>query len=347
MKTRDSFDSKLPPEIEAAALHWFGLRDAGAMTPAQEREFEAWLAADARHRRSYTELDSMWDKFGTLRDLAGAVPDPDLVKPIGWWSSWRSNPWPAAMAAAAAILLTVALWRPWEPAVLTEVAMTAVGSLRTMNLPDGSVILLNTDTQVEVNYLPTERRVTLLKGEAHFTVAKNKDRPFIVTADKVDVRAVGTAFNVRLKSAAVEVLVTEGKVRVDDAQGRSLLPASPDLVAKKATPVLGAGEKVVVDLVSARPVPMVASLAGAEMDRALAWQKETLEFEDVPLSEVVAEFNRYNIHQLVIADESLGRRQFGGKFRPGGYDALVQMLERSFEVRVERLRDRTVLHSRE
>lgn len=344
-------DLVLPPEIEAAAVRWLGLRDGGRMTPAEEREFEAWLEADERHVAAFAALDRMWEKFDTLtaERPPGAV-DPDLLKrrlaPVVR-PKWRRY-LPVGLAAAAAVAAGLFVWQPWAPALLNETAVTQIGAWETKKLPDGSQIQLNTDTLVEVNYGETERRVKLVRGEAHFIVAKNKARPFIVTAGRVDVRAVGTAFDVRFNPSAVEVLVTEGRVRVDDADGKSLL-ASLDATTPSEMPTLGAGHRVIIPVAAAevQPEPVVATpLAPAEMSRALAWQEQRLEFEDVPLEQVIAEFNRYNTHKLVIEGETLKAQRFGGKFRPDGYDGLVSLLEKSFEVSVERQDGRTVLRTK-
>ncbi|HLP26553.1 MAG TPA: FecR domain-containing protein, partial [Acidobacteriota bacterium] len=184
-----------------------------------------------------------------------------------------------------------------------------------------------------------ERRIELLRGEAHFDVAKNPARPFIVAANHVAVRAVGTAFNVRLRDDAVDVLVTEGKVQVNDTvKGASLLPAAPD---RAGAPLLVQGERVRVSLVtetekSAPPVVAISEVAAVEMRRALAWQERRLEFEDLPLTDVVAEFNRYNQTKLVIADPALHAKRFSGTFRADAYEPFVRLLEENFGVATER-----------
>jgi transmembrane sensor len=220
-----------------------------------------------------------------------------------------------------------------------------------MDLPDGTFVTLNTNKAVDVHFSATERRVRLLRGEALFTVARNPARPFVVEAGGVAVKAVGTAFNVRLQAETVEVLVTEGKVRVDDArQGRSLL-ASPEPAAEPASGgdesrrLLRPGEKVVIPVRSdAAPIPGTAStLSDSEVAEALAWQRRRLEYVDAPLSEIIADFNRYNQHRLVIADPALASSRFGGTFPAGDYHSLVQLLEKSFGVKVERRDRETVL----
>ncbi|MES1194684.1 MAG: FecR domain-containing protein, partial [Opitutus sp.] len=245
-------------------------------------------------------------------------------------------------AAAAAVVFLSLAWPRVPGENLHEDIVTTVGAFQKLDLPDGSVVQVNTDSAIEVQYTAGERRVRLVRGEAHFSVAKNPDRPFIVSAGQVAVRAVGTAFNVRWRSAAVEVLVTEGKVQVNDSvQGGSLLMPQADT----ETPLLVAGERATIptQAVTGRAAAAVAPVAPVEVARALAWQERRLEFEDAPLSEIVAEFNRYNTHQLVIGDPRLEAKRFTVTFRADGYPALVRLLEGGNEVTAERSEGRTVL----
>ena len=144
-----------------------------------------------------------------------------------------------AAAAAIAVLLAPRLLSP------RHTAETAIGALQKLDLPDGSVALLNTDSAIDTAFTATERRVRIVRGEVFFTVAKDAARPFVVTAGTVAVRAVGTAFNVQRHHGSVEVLVTEGRVRVTDAaDGRSLLPKRETEAVEP--PLLAAGERAVV-----------------------------------------------------------------------------------------------------
>lgn len=264
-----------------------------------------------------------------------------------------------ALAAAAAFALAWVGFQVFDGPRPT--AETAVGAFQRLELADGSVVQLNTDSAVRVRFADDARRVELLRGEAYFSVAKDPTRPFTVNAGPVAVRAVGTAFNVRLRPEAVEVLVTKGKVAVRDmTNDRSPQITDPDSAGTassgNSSPVsgflLGAGERALVPMpttqaaVTATPVSAVVEpVDEPAIERALAWQERRLEFDATPLAEVVAEFNRYNHHQLVIADPWLAGKQFGGAFRADAYEAFVNLLESSFGVVAEREDGRTVLHS--
>jgi transmembrane sensor len=331
--------------IEAAAAVWISRRD-GGMSEAETAAFIRWLQQDTRHAEVFAELDATWKSFNRLhlaRPVGAAAPNPDLLAPRRRRSSralWAA----AALTAAAAVVFLALAWpRVPAPDALRQNLVTAVGVLQRTELPDGSIVQVNTDSEVAVQYTATERRVRLVRGEAHFTVAKNPDRPFIVSAGQVAVRAVGTAFNVRLRSSVVEVLVTEGRVQVNDSvQGGSLLMPQ----AGTDTPLLVEGERALIptQAVTGRAAAAVTPVAPAEVSRALAWQQRRLEFYDAPLREVVAEFNRYNTHQIVIDDSRLLEQRFTVAYRPDGWPELVRMLEgNKLGITAHREEDRTVL----
>lgn len=329
-----SADSDLDP-AELAAAEWLLRREQG-LSAEDERSFAAWLAADPRHARLFAKQEQTWAILGAVpaRDYPAAVPPRGGLLRWGW----------VAAGLAAALALGFVLW-PAGPAPHSQVAATDTAGFRRLDLPDGSTVTLNAASEVEVAYTARERGVRLRRGEASFAVARDPARPFVVAAGGVAVRAVGTAFNVRLQAATVEVLVTEGRVRVDDAaRGQSLLQAAA--TAQPGTEILEAGQKVVIalDAGTALPAPApVAAVSPDELGRATAWPARNLYFSGETLAEVVAEFNRHNRHRLVIADPRLAAQRFGGKFPADDHAGFVRALEANFGVEAERRADETLL----
>lgn len=355
--------------IERTAADWLARSEAG-LSAAEERELAAWLEGDARHAGSFEALQRTWSRLDQLPGSAAAARleaelDYDMVPAPRPWPTperatpatpLRARPWLSGALAASLVWLAAyfAWWRPAQAdAPYAETAATEIGAARTIELPDGSTIQLNTDTAVDVLFTRTERRVRLARGEALFTIAKNRVRPFIVNAAGVDVRAVGTQFNLRLHAEALEVIVCEGQVRVDqeaggatllttaapaEAQGGASPPASLRL-ARASADILAAGQRVLVPVVAAPRLVAVPSapapLAPVEIERSLAWQNGRLVFESAPLSAIVAEFNRYNRRPLVIADAELGTRRFGGTFVATDPDTFAELLRTSYDVVVE------------
>ena len=353
-ESSDDADAGLDP-VELTAAEWLVRRDRG-LSPAQEVEFARWLAADERHSRMFGKLTQTWG-------LLDRVPAARVPLPSHRGRRWG---WAArSLAAAAALALAFVALDSARPTAtpLLRTAVTPIGGFEKIDLPDGSVVRLNTSSAVEVAFTATERRVHLRRGEASFTVAMDRARPFIVRVGQVDVRAVGTVFNVRCLPAAVEVLVTEGKVRVDDAaSGLSRLappsnspaiPPAPRTIAPGPSigattaadePLLVEGHRITITTAVSAPAAFVpVAVAPQEAARALAWQSRRLEFSAQPLAEVVAEFNRYNRHQLVIEDAGLAAQRFGGKFPANDIESFVLLLESNFGVIAERRTGETML----
>ena len=338
---REPASDGLPPSerAEAAAAAWLSLRDRG-MSAVETEEFMRWLQEDPRHAAVFAELDAVWRDCDRLAAVpaAGTPADAEMLAPR---TRPRRRGWPAWAAAAAIVTLAAWFTLPAPPT-----AETSVGAFQKLDLPDGSVAQLNTDSAIEIDFGSAERRVRIMRGEVFFAVARDAARPFVVQADAVVIRAVGTAFNVRRRDSAVEVLVTEGRVRLGDpgtARGAAVNQEAVPPARATAT-LLAAGERTRVPLrvTAAQPVT-VEHVSEAAIRRALAWQERRLEFENTPLAEVVAEFNRYNRTQLLIADERLAGRRFSGTFRADGYESLVRLLQENFGVVVGRADDEIVL----
>ncbi|MGH8018374.1 MAG: FecR family protein, partial [Opitutaceae bacterium] len=403
-KTQDGLPAREPTMVEQTALRWVTRCDRG-LTPAQQTEFETWLADDPRHAELFNEFDgafALLERIGapvesadvatagaapaaTLRGAKGVIngadaqesrcgepPRPPRAGAI------RRKIWLAFPIAAALAMGYFGWWQPAHDTHHTQIVATDVGTRQTMNLPDGSVVQLNTESAVSVSFTPRERRVRLVRGESHFTVAKNPTRPFIVEADAVAVRAVGTAFNVRLRSHSVDVLVTEGVVRVgvparqragarvaparvssesQAAQFPASHPAGTRVTTEGAVSgesvspaesglLLSAGYRVSIDVAADTALSVarifhhqVEIVQPEEIRRELAWQQSRLDFEAASLAEMVAEFNRYNHHKLVIADPALAARRFGGSFKADDRRGFVRMLQENFGVRAEEIED--------
>lgn len=335
-------------EHEAAA---WALRIQSGLRSEDHRELEAWLKRDARHASILAEMNETSRLLDRLRDpaLAGADAPCDEI-PFGADVTRAGRPrrWfvPVSLAAAAvlAIVGILSTTSPGSSRNYSASFATAAGVSQTVQLPDGSVLRLNTNSAVVADYTAKERRVHLTRGEAFFSVAKNPQRPFWVDAGAVSVRAVGTEFNVRFRPESVEVLVKEGKVSVNPSTVKPSISV-PDNSAPAH--LIVAGEQATVSLPPMRankpPQVLVAPVDAQRMESALAWQQGRLEFTDTPLGEVVTEFNRYNRHQLAIGDPSLHSEPFGGTFAPQGYEAFLEVLEQSFGIVGERHGNETIL----
>lgn len=321
--------------VESAAAEWLVRQDRG-LSAEQQDAFLQWLAASPAHRESFQRHRRMWGDFNSLaqwRPEHSAAPNPDLLaKP----RRSRARRWVAPVLAMAAAV-AFGVW--WNSAPLRSIEKTLTfeaANYRQETLPDGSVVDLNRGAHVVVQFSRAERRVLLVQGEAQFAVAKNPAQPFVVRAGGVDVRAVGTAFNVKLAGSNVEVLVTEGTVHLSQQtpavgpQSASAEASAPAVLAK-----LEAGQRTVVPMAENTPTPVVVATSRAEIDQLLEWKPRLLDFDSTPLADVVTVFNRRNATQIVIDDDSLRGLPLVASIRSDNVEGLVRQLEATMGVQVE------------
>lgn len=240
-----------------------------------------------------------------------------------------------AGAAAGLVLASMAVlqWRRTEP--VPPPAASAPLAAGRETLPDGSVVLRKDDAQLAYDFSGPQRRVALHRGTAHFEVARDPARPFVVTAGAIAVRAVGTAFTVEFESGAVEVLVTEGRVAVNRAAGADATDS----------PVVEAGQGVVVTTDPAAPAarPELRRLAEAEWEAKLAWRTRRLEFDRTPLAEAIRQLNTHNRVQFELADPALADVRLSGVVRADRIEGVIRLLEDDCGVRAERRDDARIV----
>jgi transmembrane sensor len=345
MKDGDKNPLGTDADIEAEAAMWLA-RTGEGMEAAAQAEFGKWRAADVRHAAAVDRLSQAVALLGKLPELRR---DPRLLRRAG--APGVAGPaagrtprhfWRPLAGVAAGLALAAAGWWLW-PARSVDHQSYATGAegYHRAGLPDGSVVELNADSSLEVRFTATERRVMLTGGEAHFNVAKNPARPFIVTAGHVQVRAVGTMFAVRRDARQVRVLVTEGKVAV------GIGAQAPEAIAASSfadTPLV-AGQSLRIATVGPVFVGQPETVGTQEMRVMLAWQDRQLLLADMPLAEAVERFNRRNAVQLAIGDAALADRPVGGTFQVDDVEVFIRLLEATGEITAERVSPgRIILH---
>lgn len=302
--------------IDQEASRWLAARDANAPGVEEEAAFQDWISADIRHRVAFLRMEETWRRSDRLRETRplDRDVDADLLRNQPVRSRW-------SMALAASLLVGLVFagyvfvqsqlgWHHYE---------TPVGGFSRIVLDDGSVIDLNTNSDVKVRIGAKRRDVRLLRGEGRFQVAHDSARPFVVSAADADVRAVGTAFSVRLHEAKrVDVLVSEGSVAI--ASSRVM-----------HSPPVKAGEVAVLmpDRLS------VSRIEPQQVESRLAWTSGKLQFRGETLGAAVEEFNRYNRRQIRLGDASLSELRVGGTFNATDPESFAAALSGTFNLRVE------------
>jgi transmembrane sensor len=310
--------SRPAPDLHDVAADWF-LRSRSPGWGARETaRLDAWLGADPRHRASFDEVAAAWNASGEAASAAG-VQAMRAAALAARPRSAGAGLWPRI---AATLLIVLALSaagvgavRLFAPAPEVQVYRTDVGERATVMLADGSQATLNTASVLAVEYSRTRRGLRLLAGEAWFDVAKNPNRPFVVTAGAHSVTATGTSFDVRLDPDQLRVAVSEGRVLVA-AGDRTPLAA------------VAAGQRAEV-----RGGSIVVAQAGAVTGD---WRSGRLQFDAVTLAEASAEMNRYRRVPIVLDDPAAARLRISGVFEAGEGSSFIEALPLTHPVEISR-----------
>jgi transmembrane sensor len=360
MTMRQNMGTERTNQIDDAASAWLIRRDSEAWSAAEQARLDEWLNASTLNRVAFLRLELAWESVARLKALGAGVPGDRPPLPGRWnlipffdpHASGSSHATPASspfakrakhlrlgrrrltFAAVATLLLAIGVGAYLALTPTGELYSTPIGGLASVPMADGSQVTLNTDSQIRIALTDTERRVELGHGEAFFEVSKDAARPFVVRAGNKRVIAVGTKFSVRREGDDIEIVVTEGKVRVEDraaghgsrAEGSADVFLTPGSIAR-------ADEAGV--LVQRETLP--------EAEEQLSWRTGVLMFRDQSLGEAAAEFNRYNVRKIVIQDPTVAALKIEGNFRATNVDAFVRLLKSGFPVHAETQADQIVL----
>ncbi|MDX3911703.1 MAG: FecR family protein [Sphingobium sp.] len=320
-------EQRIPEEIRQEAARWIAERDAGLLTPGDEKARAAWLAADPLHATAYARLERTWSTMGSV-PVKAEIHRRSTVLPFRLPA--RSRQWLGGAVAACLALAIVGTAQDW-PTRLRADAMTATGERREVVLTDGSRVELNTASAIMIDYRSERRIIHLLKGEAAFTVAADRTRPFTVEAGDGATTALGTRFIVRREGADTDVTVTEHRVRV----ARAAEAATPAWIA-----IVSEGEASRYG-----PGGIIAPHA-VDIDAAAAWTRGRLVLVDRPLGDVVAELNRYHRGYIRVVGEALAERRFSGVLPVDDPIGSLDAIQRSLGISSTRITDRLIfLHS--
>jgi len=302
-------------DVHDAAAAWVARMD-GNWSEADEQELNAWLARDGRRQGALLQAQAAWIA------LDDAKPDQSVNDRPGIEVSRRALML-SGMTALAASVVGGLFWMQSATTYQTE-----LGEIRRMPLADGSTATINSASELRIRLGRRQRDVRLARGEAWFRVAKDPHRPFVVQAGSVLVRAVGTAFSVRMRAAGVDVLVTEGVVEAWSAiEGQGRLR-------------LAAGERAfIANDASIRLTPASPSA----VDRALAWREGDIDLDGETLADAVEDFNRYNNRKLMIADPRLTAEKLDGTFRTDDPEGFAQSVAQTLRVPVDQSDSNAIL----
>jgi transmembrane sensor len=331
------------------ACDWIARMD-NAMSDEDQLALEQWLAASKENQSVLLKVAKLWDKFDSLERLADLFPQP-IAQPVQ--RSW-------IYPAIAASILTVALAGAWFVGGLSgidsldrdqtvgQIAITdnkeyetAIGEQSNVNFTDGTQVLLNTNSLITVTFSEQYRLIELERGELHVQVAHDPSRPLSVIAGGKVIRAVGTAFNVQISpSQQVELIVTEGKVRVLEASSNEFAVTAPEKIPPNAMAVAQGG-KVVLGVEK----EVIETVTNEDIEADLSWRSGNLIFQGESLEDAISEISRYTPIKFEIVDDSLRDIQVAGLFKAGDVKGLLQALSKNFNIASERVGEKKILLS--
>ena len=296
-------------DIDAQAAAWAIRSAERPLDPSESLALEAWLE-EPRHLGAYVRAQALWldmDRVASL-DSGSRIEAPAAEQ--------RPRRWPRYAMAASAAFAVLGGGVAYDQ--LAGRVATARGEVREIALDDGSTVVLNGDSAIQVRYEDDVRRIVLRRGAAYFKVAHNKARPFIVDANGLAVRAVGTEFAVGVENKEVEVTVEQGVIAVAGVPGN----AGPRYLKRNE------------QFVSAETGPRKAMLDAADVERMTAWRRGLLVFQGQPLGKAAADVNRHSDLRVVIDDPTLARAEFMGVFKIGDSRGFAAAAGRAFNADV-------------
>ena len=318
------------------AAEWFAQTHAPDMDPGSEQSWLKWIE-DPGHQKAYENCELAWELSAELRTsaqlaalLAGAdaLVSQRRVTPATAARAKRRVPLRQLGLAASVIAAGAFAWLFLNRPTTLEYT-TAVGEQHTALLPDGSAVLLNTDSEVRIELSRHLRRVELVRGEALFSVAHDPGRPFEVHALQGVTTAVGTQFDVEIVRSGAAVSVLEGTVTVGGVGGGTAAPPSVAVPAGSGVGYTHEG--------------MVSQLRPAEINRIQGWRTQRLVFNDMALASALAEYNRYRRTPIVLSDPALGSRHISGVFHIGDEAAFLSAMEQGLHLKAARGDTQTIL----
>lgn len=331
-----------------AALKWRAVMSDPPVSSADRLAFDAWLKADPTHATAYENAERFWTG---LQPLQQAKLDQSFFIPswrehvqstlFGTWQQLQNSGPAPAMAAGGAVaaLLLVLVFLPWSnptvPPAETTIA-SEIGEVRNVTLEDGSLVTLGAQSKINIRFDENMRTVELMAGDAYFDVEKDAARPFLVIAGDMQAKVLGTAFDVQLGRGESRVAVSEGLVNVT----YPTMPKGERVIgegdaASRQTRVLSSRRLEAGQQVAATRDEGLGAVSTINSESIGAWRRSRLVYFDAPLSELVADANRYSERPIVIADEPLEDLMVSATFDSSDIDGMLETLTDVFPLDVD------------
>ncbi len=294
----------------------------GETLPEEEGQVEKWISTSADHQQHFQQLKTIWessrqasthvapDEADAWQRFRDKVNTTAFTRPVKKAPRFRQKKFSTLAAAVIGLIIGGGILY-----VLLQANKTTVHSkdkVITQALPDGTIVTLNKSTTLMYSSSFGKRTRTVeLKGEAFFEVASQSARPFIVLANGVTVRVLGTTFNINTSAHATEVIVETGRVEVSGQnQAVQLTPHQKAIVSTKKSKI----EKKQVS---------------GELYNY--YKTKTFICKETPLEELVAALNEIYPQHIRIADPQLGSLPLTATFHDQSLDTILKVIKQTFD----------------
>ncbi|RUO37085.1 iron dicitrate transport regulator FecR [Aliidiomarina taiwanensis] len=351
--------------LQEQAAYYVTRLHSGEMNGQEERELERWRQQSDAHEAAFMSTLALWDLSNNLYPPAEQTPVTRVSRIRAWGLSVAAA---VALSVVGVYFLSTEHASPMvEPSAVVEATprvtdtsaetsrvtaqrlaaqsvrehrylQTGLGEVDTVELSDGSVLTLNTETRIQIAFNQHERHVVLVAGEAFFDVASDANRPFVIDTGEQEIRVLGTKFNVRKEETGVRVAVLEGKVSVTRMSSLAAADVMDDaklMVLAEDDYLLEAGAMGSFSATA----DVVAKASYELVNEAQNWRRGVFRFDDASLADVVAEFNRYRTQKIVLADPQTGELRISGVFHFSEGEGLLTALTASLPVVLDRTND--------
>jgi transmembrane sensor len=343
-------------ELDNQALDWFVRRTDG-LDATDEAAFQSWLAADPAHQLAFAEWQSDWTELDVLpaeglarlrqnlaHDKARAAAlqiqeNTSVSHRPSWGKRLAAALRPRTTFAGAALaILFVGLfsWNYWWQPVFSQSYVTARGEQRNVVLPDGSEIQLDTASQIDVALYRPRREVRLPEGQAVFHVEGDRDRPFDVLAGPLRITVVGTRFSVRYTP---NISGNDG-VRIEVEEGHVRVARTGWFVSGRDTIDLIAGQQMVSNTDGT-----LGDVSNVVIADVAPWRENRISFDNIPLKQVLAEFERYGDTHLQLANTNVAALRLTGTFDPNNLKNFTRVLPYALPVHLAKAGSETEIRA--
>ncbi len=314
-----------PTSIHQQASFWLTRLQSEDCTEEERRDFSAWLLKKTAHAQAYQEVQNFWQNLNTVEPLI----NQELVAARNYLQrpASQSRLFSPRLGWAFAVMVILGISPYLYLNATTQTYQTAKGERQTVQLADGSQIILNTDTQLNVHYGFTSREVNFIQGEALFSVIHDEKKPFTVTAAKGVIEDVGTRFNVYQHDSQVAVTVLEGEVQITTAEN----PTPRHITAGLQTSYNAQGQ--------------ISPLEKTDVNNVTAWQTGKLIFKKQPLHEVLAQLARYHDVELQLSENTIQNLSVSGTFPADNLNLALNSISTALPIKFTQTGERTVLIS--